>query len=292
VICWFQAFAFKCNVCHYGEAARDLVSSAVQSLVAAEAANASALAAGAGEKDAVMEEEAVEAVVAEVARAKSPGKKGKSPASAKKTAGLTPHTKAARNLVESAVQSLVAQEAATAATTAPKSPAESPAQCKSPKAKCKSPKAAAKTPPASAGATPHTRAARDLVDAAIESLAAEEEAADVEMVAAEEEPASPAPAAASAASAASAAAAAPTSASKKSPAKKSPVAKKRKAVGFASPAPASPAPPAAAQYDSDLDEGGENADQVPSSCAPKSPGRPALKPAEERIGGALHVESS
>ena len=135
----------------------------------------------------------------------SPAKKSKlsssstcSPGSAakgnKSPAGATPHTKAARALVATAVASIVDADAAAAAKLkGSKSPAKarSPA-LKSPtpkKTAAKSPKSPAKSPrrvplpadstPKSAGPTPHTRAARDLVDAVVDSMCAEEaEAAD------------------------------------------------------------------------------------------------------------------
>ena len=110
--------------------------------------------------------------------AKSPAKKAPTP----KSAGPTPHTRAARALVADAVENLVAAEAAEAVEAAAESPAaESPA-AKSPAAKSpavsakKSPAARKAATPKSAGPTPHTAASRALVDAAIENLTAAEQA--------------------------------------------------------------------------------------------------------------------
>ena len=205
------------------------------------------------------------------AKAPTPVKKddtpAKSPKSAAKSQGPTPHTRASRALVTSAVEALVtaendaaaanqaspAKKAATpakkAATPAKKAatPAKSPAKkaltpAKSPTAR--PPKSAAKSP----GLTPHTRAARDIVASAVDSLVAEEAAA----MEAEEEPEE--------------AAAAESPAVSKSPAsaRKSPRWAKKRSVSPAAPAAVEPAAvePAAA---------------LPASA---SPGSPAASPAK------------
>ena len=191
------------------------------------------------------------------AKAPTPVKKddtpAKSPKSAAKSSGPTPHTRASRALVASAVEALVAAEndaaAANQASPAKKAatPAKSPAKkaltpAKSPTAR--PPKSAAKSP----GLTPHTRAARDIVASAVDSLVAEEAAA----MEAEEEPEK--------------AAAAESPAVSKSPAsaRKSPRCAKKRSVSPAAPAAVEPAAvePAAA---------------LPASA---SPGSPAASPAK------------
>ena len=198
------------------------------------------------------------------AKAPTPVKKDGTPAksamSAAKSPGPTPHTRASRALVASAVEALVAAEndaaaanqaspAKKAATPAKKAatPAKSPAKkaptpAKSPKAQ--PPKSAAKSP----GLTPHTRAARDIVASAVDSLVAEEAAA----METEEEPEE--------------AAAAESPAVSKSPAsaRKSPRWAKKQSVSPAAPAAVEPAAV-------------EPASALPASA---SPGSPATSPAK------------
>ena len=91
-------------------------------------------------------------------KAPTPKSAAKSPAKAKTPAGPTPHTKAARELVATAVDNLVKAQAKSPA----KSPKKSPMKAPTPKSAAKSPKAVEPTP--------HTKAARELVEAAIESI--------------------------------------------------------------------------------------------------------------------------
>jgi len=208
---------------------------------------------------------------------KSPAKPPKSPA---KAAALTPHTKAARDLVCSAVQSLVTAEAnviAEAKTAeVDQAPTAAAAVAATPKSPAKAPKSPAKSPAKSSAsgkmagaAAPRFTDNSPPVDAVRQPLAV---SVPVPVVETAEETAPP------------------TSAQKSSPkakrqkcTQKSPV-KIRKAVGFTSPEPSPARAPAsrtrrsAAAADSDSDfDAEEDADQVPSSVAPKSPGRPALK---------------
>ena len=187
-------------------------------------------------------------------KAPTPKSAAKSPAKAKTPAGPTPHTKAARELVATAVDNLVNAETKSPAKSPAKSPKKSPMKALTPKSAAKSPvkaptpKSAAKSPksaamsPKSAEPTPHTKAARELVEAAIQSI---EKAETTE---------SPA---------------------MKSPAKKSPA---KKAVGFAASPIKSPL-------------GNKALTSVAAAASPArlsgSPARPALKAPEQRIGAQV-----
>ena len=209
-------------------------------------------------------------------KAPTPAKKAPTPAksakSAAKSPGPTPYTRASRALVASAVEALVAAEndAAAANQASPAKMAATPAKSPAKMA----PKSAGK----SSGLTPHTRAARDIVASAVDSLVAEEAAA----MKVDEEPEEAATAKSPAASKSPASARkSPRSAKKRSASPAAPAAAEPAATSPASPAD-SPAKAPASDVCHDLK----------AAPSPMLSPRPSLKAPEARIGAQVPGSAS